>query len=72
MQRFPGKNRVLIEMSPAPGLHAVYLVEKGGIEPGQELFDAAVEALGADAVRWKSKKLGAGGGKPRRRAHATG
>jgi len=71
MQRFPGKSRVLIEMSPAPGLRAVYMVEKGGIEPSQELFTAAVEALGAEAVRWKPKKLGAGP-KPRRRAHATG
>ncbi len=67
MQRFPGKHRILIEMSPAPGLRAVYMVEKGGIEPSQELFEAAVEALGEEAVRWKPKKLGQGPKKRRGR-----
>ncbi len=66
LSRFPGKGHVLVEMSPAPGIRAVYRVESRGIEPSRALHEAAVEALGADAVRWQPRKLAPSSGNGRR------
>jgi DNA polymerase-3 subunit alpha len=69
ISRFPGKGRVLVEMSPTPGIRAVYQVDNGGIEPSRAIHEAAVEALGADAVRWQPRKLGSGKSGNGRRSH---
>ncbi len=58
LERFPGKHRVQLRASPAPGIRAVYQLERG-IAAGRAAHDAAVQALGPDAVRWTPRRLSA-------------
>jgi DNA polymerase III alpha subunit len=55
LDRHPGPTGVLMRLSPVRGFRAVYRTG-GGVAATAELDRAAVEALGADAVRWKPKK----------------
>jgi DNA polymerase-3 subunit alpha len=60
LREFPGKARVLFEMSPAPGIRARYRVESGGVRPCPELHQAAAAELGDAGVRWTARKVAPG------------
>jgi DNA polymerase-3 subunit alpha len=57
---FSGKTPILLEFSPVPGVRARYRVESGGARACRELHEFVVAELGAEALRWKSKKVAPG------------
>jgi DNA polymerase-3 subunit alpha len=59
-REFPGKATILLDMTPVPGVRARYRVESGGARPCRELHELVAAELGADALRWKSKKVAPG------------
>ena len=56
LQDFPGKAKLMLDLHPVPKVRALYRVDAKGLRPCRELQDVITSELGAEGVRFKTKK----------------